>query len=361
MAAARRGLTVAVTGPTGDIGRSADPRARALARRRAHRRDGAPAVRPGRARLEAHRVPARRRAGPRLGGRAGRRRRRRRAPRVHHLRRPRRDARDQPQGLAQRVRGGVAAGAKRLVYTSSVAAYGFHDGQPGRAHGGRAAARNAATSTTRPRRPSSRPLLAEVVTGSATDAYVFRPCIVAGRDAPTLIEGFTGQTVLGPRMRRLWRALDSLPLVGPVLPDTGVPFQLVHHDDVATAIRAAVLGRGTPGTYNLASEDPITVEDVAHALGWRCAAACRGAAVGAARRGRVPGRRSFPAEARWINVAAQAGADGHRQGAPRAPLAAAPRRRGDAARDGRGRAGRRDRLSATRRSCGGRRLRPARA
>jgi nucleoside-diphosphate-sugar epimerase len=54
----------------------------------------------------------------------------------------------------------------------------------------------------------------------------------------------------------------------PVLPDPGIPFQLVHHDDVATALRAAVLGRGTPGAFNLAAEDTITFSDLAKALGW---------------------------------------------------------------------------------------------
>ena len=43
-----------------------------------------------------------------------------------------------------------------------------------------------------------------------------------------------------------------MPILKPVLPDPGVPFQLVHHDDVASAMRAAVLGRGAPGVYNLA-------------------------------------------------------------------------------------------------------------
>jgi len=33
-----------------------------------------------------------------------------------------------------------------------------------------------------------------------------------------------------------------------------VPFQLVHHDDVALALRAAVPGKGAPGVYNLAAE-----------------------------------------------------------------------------------------------------------
>jgi UDP-glucose 4-epimerase len=65
------------------------------------------------------------------------------------------------------------------------------------------------------------------------------------------------------------RALfDQVPILKPVLPDPGVPFQLVHHDDVALALRAAVLGRGTPGVYNLAGTGEITMRDLADALGY---------------------------------------------------------------------------------------------
>ena len=64
------------------------------------------------------------------------------------------------------------------------------------------------------------------------------------------------------------RVLELLPALKPVLPDPGVPFQLVHHDDVATALRAAVLGRGLPGVYNLAASGTLTLSDVADALGW---------------------------------------------------------------------------------------------
>ena len=42
----------------------------------------------------------------------------------------------------------------------------------------------------------------------------------------------------------------------------------MHHDDVATALRAAVLGRGEPGVYNLAGAGEITMRDVADALGY---------------------------------------------------------------------------------------------
>jgi UDP-glucose 4-epimerase len=193
----------------------------------------------------------------------------------------------------------VAAGAKRLVYTSSVAAYGFDPGNPD------VLTEEIPTLGTRDfyysaQKAELEELLTEVTAGEDVDVYVFRPCIVAGRDAPTLIEGFTGQKVLGRRVRLLWRAFDALPLVRPVLPDSGIPFQLVHHDDVANAVRAAVLGRGSPGTYNLASDDPITVSDVAHALGWRAVPVPR-AAVGAI--GKVVARAPLlPAEAGWVDA-----------------------------------------------------------
>ena len=193
----------------------------------------------------------------------------------------------------------VDAGAQRLVYTSSVAAYGFHGDNP-----------DVLTEDVPPRgtrdfyysaqKAELEGLLNEVVAGSATDAFVFRPCIVAGRDAPTLVEGFTGEKILGPRVRWLWRALQAAPLVGPVLPDTGTPFQLVHHDDVATAIRAAVIGQGAPGTYNLAGDPAITVRDVARALGWHTVPVPR-AALGAL--GQVVSRAPLvPAQAGWVDV-----------------------------------------------------------
>jgi nucleoside-diphosphate-sugar epimerase len=47
-----------------------------------------------------------------------------------------------------------------------------------------------------------------------------------------------------------------------------VPFQLVHHDDVASALVAAIEGRGPGGVYNLAGEGELTVSDLAGAVGW---------------------------------------------------------------------------------------------
>jgi UDP-glucose 4-epimerase len=161
----------------------------------------------------------------------------------------------------------AAAGTKRLVYTSSVAAYGFHDDNP-----------EVLTEEIEPRgtddfyysaqKAELEGLLRDIVTGMATDTYVFRPCIVAGPDAPMLIDNLTGDAGLPDRLQRVKPLLGAVPLLRPVLPDTGVPFQLVHHDDVATAVRAAVLGRGKAGVYNLAGDGTLTTGDLARELGW---------------------------------------------------------------------------------------------
>jgi UDP-glucose 4-epimerase len=296
---ARSGLTVAVTGPTGDIGRSV---IRALERSTKVGRIVGMARRPfdpaehGWKRTEYRQGDVLDRASvdALVEG----------ADVVVHLAFIIFGGRDETREINLRgsrnvFEATVAAGARRLVYTSSVAAYGFHDDNP-----------DLLTEDIPPRgtrefyysaqKAELEALLDEVVGGSGTDAYVFRPCIVAGRDAPTLVEGFTGQTILGPRVRKLWRALDAAPLIGPVLPDTGTPFQLVHHDDVATAIRAAVVGQGEPGTYNLAGEPAITAGDVAGALGWRTVPVPQAALAALAE---VVSRAPFvPAQARWINA-----------------------------------------------------------
>jgi UDP-glucose 4-epimerase len=191
----------------------------------------------------------------------------------------------------------VKAGAKRLVYASSVAAYGFHSDNP-----------DLLTEDVSPRgtdrhyysaqKAALEGVLDEVVKGTSVDAYVFRPCIVAGPDALLLLENIPyitlSERVPGPVLR----ALEFMPALKPILPDPGVPFQLVHHDDVATAFRAAALGRGTPGVYNLAGAGSLTMSDLADALGWY-SVPLPDFALGAAAEAvaRLP---FVPAEAQWI-------------------------------------------------------------
>ena len=161
----------------------------------------------------------------------------------------------------------VAAGVKRLVYASSVAAYGFHRDNP-QPLTEDIPARGTDAHYYSAQKAEVEAVLHEVLDGSRTDAYVFRPCIVAGPDAPLLIESMPYVQLSERLPGSLARMLEGLPLIKPVLPDPGVPFQLVHHDDVATAMRAAVLGRGEPGVYNLAGPGEMTVEALAEELGW---------------------------------------------------------------------------------------------
>jgi UDP-glucose 4-epimerase len=191
----------------------------------------------------------------------------------------------------------VSAGVKRLVYASSVAAYGFHRDNP-QPLTEETPARGSSGHYYSAQKAQVEQLLNETLQGSATAAYVFRPCIVAGRDAPLLIDSLP-YTQLSERLPgSVLRLLDGVPILKPVLPDPGVAFQLVHHDDVAAAMRAAVLGRGTPGAYNLAGAGQLTVAELAHELGWYSIPVPE-LAVDAV--SEMVGRLGFlPAQAQWV-------------------------------------------------------------
>jgi len=160
----------------------------------------------------------------------------------------------------------AAAGVPRLLYTSSVAAYGYHD------HDGPLTEDMPARGTERHayshQKAEVERVLDEALAGSATDAYVFRPCVVAGPEAPALLDQLPYLRLEHKLPAAALRALGRVPAVKPVLPDHGVPFQLVHHDDVAAALVTGVLGEGNPGVYNLAGSGEVRWCDVAKELGW---------------------------------------------------------------------------------------------
>jgi UDP-glucose 4-epimerase len=160
----------------------------------------------------------------------------------------------------------VAAGVRRLVYTSSVAAYGYHD------HEGLLTEDMPTRGTERHayshQKAEVERVLDAALGGSATHAYVFRPSIVAGPDAPALLDQLPYLRLEHKVPAVALRVLGRVPAVKPLLPDHGVPFQLVHHDDVAAALVAGVLGRGSPGVYNLAGAGSVRWSDVADELDW---------------------------------------------------------------------------------------------
>ena len=160
------------------------------------------------------------------------------------------------------------AGAKRICYASSVAAYGFHEDNP-----------DWLTEQVPPRGSPEHPysqqkaevegVLGEVLLKHpGTVAYAFRPCIVAGPEAQTMLQEIPYLRLGAAMPDSVARLLDSLPVLKPVIPDPGARFQLVHEDDVARAFVAGVRGLGEPGPYNLAAGGTLTMSDLAAALGW---------------------------------------------------------------------------------------------
>lgn len=158
-------------------------------------------------------------------------------------------------------------GVARFVYTSSVAAYGFHDDNPELLHE-EVPPRGSEEHYYSAQKAQLEQDLSEMAAGAQTEVFIFRPCIVAGPTATELIENIPyvqlGEKVPDP-VRKL---VGTIPLLRPVIPDPGVPFQLVHEDDVARALAAAIEGGRVPGTYNLAADGEVTLSDLAHALGW---------------------------------------------------------------------------------------------
>jgi UDP-glucose 4-epimerase len=203
------------------------------------------------------------------------------------------------EGSRNVFRATVEGDVPRLVYASSVAAYGFHPENPQPLHED-VPARGTAAHYYSAQKAEVEALLRETLAGGATAAYVFRPCIVAGPNAPLLLDNLP-YTQLSERLPgAVLRLLDGVPLLKPVLPDPGVPFQLVHHDDVATAMRAAVLGRGASGVYNLAGPGEMTMKLLAEELGWYSIPVPELAVDAIAE---LVGRLGFlPAQAQWISA-----------------------------------------------------------
>jgi UDP-glucose 4-epimerase len=175
----------------------------------------------------------------------------------------------------------AAERVQRLVYTSSVAAYGFHADNP-----------QPLTEDVPARGSDEHYYSAEKAELEQTlwatvgdlDTYVFRPCVVTGPDALMPLESIP------------W-PVRRAPLT--VLPDTGIPFQLVHHDDVASALVAATRAVGPPGIYNLAGPGELTPRDLARALGWHSVPAPRAIVAIAAAATGLP---LVPAQAQWLHA-----------------------------------------------------------
>ncbi len=169
------------------------------------------------------------------------------------------------QGTLNAFRAAAGAGAKRFVYASSIAAYGFHRDNP------------VAMTEAWPVRPAERLFYAqekaelegllaeEAAAHPKLGLYLLRPPIVLG---PHAIGGkLSLPGPLAPLARFLPSRLSKIPVPLPiVVPE--IPMQFIHEDDVGTALRQCVLAAGPPGAYNIAGDGTPTLVEVAREFGF---------------------------------------------------------------------------------------------
>lgn len=200
------------------------------------------------------------------------------------------------EGSLNAFRAAAEIGAKRFVYASSIAAYGFHRDNP------IGITEDWAT------RPADRLFYAqekaelehllqqEAATHPQTALYLLRPPIVLGPDAVGAKVSIP--TVLAPLVRGAGAALRRLPGLPVLVPD--LPLQLIHQEDVAEALRLCVVGAGPPGAYNIAADDVITGVDVARELGLRAMRLPGGPVAAVARAvAKLP---YLPSGAQWVEA-----------------------------------------------------------
>jgi nucleoside-diphosphate-sugar epimerase len=202
------------------------------------------------------------------------------------------------EGTLNALRAARDAGARRFVYASSIAAYGFHADNP------------VGLTEDWPTRPADtlfyaqekaeleHLLRAEAAEPGSPDLYLLRPPIVLGphavgakADLPFGVEPLLGLLMKLPRV---------LP-VPAVVPD--LPIQFVHEADVGRALLQCVVAAGPPGAYNIAADDLLSSVDIARELGLLAIGVPGGPARAAARAvSRIPW---LPSVAQWVEALAQ--------------------------------------------------------
>jgi nucleoside-diphosphate-sugar epimerase len=203
-------------------------------------------------------------------------------------------------GTLNVFRAAAAAGARRFVYASSVAAYGFHADNP------------ELIDEDWPVRPAARLFYAqekaelegllrrEAKTAPELALYLLRPPVVLGPNAVGAKDVLPGP--LAPLGRRLFGRPRRLPVPLPmVVPEH--PLQLIHEEDVGRALQLCVVGAGPPGAYNIAGEGVVTAADVAREFGVLPIRVPAGPGQAAARAmSRLP---FLPPVAEWIEAASR--------------------------------------------------------
>src|SRR3712207_4444641 len=167
-------------------------------------------------------------------------------------------------GTLNTFRAAARAGAKRFVYASSVAAYGFHRDNP------------VGMTEEWPTRPAEHLFYAqekaelEQLLGEESaqhpelDLYLLRPPIVLGPNAVGAKEILPGplQSIGSRFVEWIRSAPVPIPMIAPDL-----PVQFIHEDDVGQAFLLCIVGEGSPGAYNITGDGVLTGMEVAREFG----------------------------------------------------------------------------------------------
>ena len=202
-------------------------------------------------------------------------------------------------GTLNAFRAAAGIGARRFIYASSVAAYGFHSENP------------VGMAETWPTRPAARLFYAqekaelehlldsEQERHPSLAVYRLRPPIVVGPHTvggKAVLPAIPGLPRLTVDTARLRRSPIPIPVLAPRF-----PLQLIHEDDVGQALLLCTIAAGPPGAYNIAGDGVLTVADVAREFGFLPVPVPAGVTqAAAALAARVP---FLPPAAQWVEAA----------------------------------------------------------
>ena len=168
------------------------------------------------------------------------------------------------EGTLNTFRAAAVTGARRFVYASSVAAYGFHTDNP------------EGMTEDWPTRPAAHLFYAqekaeieELLRAEAGEhpemgLYLLRPPIVLGPHTVGAKQFLPAP--LAPIERALNGRFSRLPVPVPA-PVPPLPLQFIHEEDVGQAFQLCIVGAGPPGAYNIAGDGVLTGPDVAREVG----------------------------------------------------------------------------------------------
>lgn len=171
------------------------------------------------------------------------------------------------EGSRNLLAAAVAGGAKRFIYTSSGAVYGFDASRPVRVNEDAPVAPEARHFYSRQKAHVEEELLSELARHPELEWLLFRPCAVVGPHAAgAAAHGLpAGLGRLGSALLTVGGAAG----LRPAIPGPPVALQFIHERDVGQALHRAITATRARRIYNLGGDGMVAPADVPRLLGLR--------------------------------------------------------------------------------------------